>query len=110
MPPQIAAMDLFVVPTLSFALLYVFVIVRLDRRPSSGSTSHGIQQRNGLRVRLQRRSPGTRLRAIIRDRDGLFGAIVKRRLRAMGIRDKPIAPASPWQNDFRRTVDRVDPP
>jgi hypothetical protein len=30
--PHIAAMDLFVVPTLSFALVYVFVIVRLDRR------------------------------------------------------------------------------
>jgi Integrase core domain len=29
---------------------------------------------------------------------GFYGAIVTRRLRAMGIRDKPIAPASPWQN------------
>ena len=35
---------------------------------------------------------------IIRDRDRIYGAIVTRRLRAMGIRDKPIAPASPWQN------------
>ena len=30
--PEIAAMDLFVVPTISFELLYAFVIVRLDRR------------------------------------------------------------------------------
>jgi hypothetical protein len=30
--PDIAAMDLFVVPTLGFDLLYAFVIVRLDRR------------------------------------------------------------------------------
>jgi hypothetical protein len=30
--PDIAAMDLFVVPTIGFDLLYVFVIVRLDRR------------------------------------------------------------------------------
>ena len=37
---------------------------------------------------------------IIRDRDRLYGAIVTRRLRAMAIRDKPIAPASPWQNGF----------
>jgi hypothetical protein len=36
----------------------------------------------------------------IRDRDRIYGAVVTRRLRAMGIRDKPIAPASPWQNDF----------
>ena len=37
---------------------------------------------------------------MIRDRDRIYGAIVTRRLRAMGIRDKPIAPASPWQNGF----------
>jgi hypothetical protein len=37
---------------------------------------------------------------IIRDRDRIYGAVVTRRLRAMGIRDKPIAAASPWQNGF----------
>src|SRR5215831_489049 len=37
---------------------------------------------------------------MIRDRDCIYGAVVARRLRAMGIRDKPIAPASPWQNGF----------
>ena len=37
---------------------------------------------------------------MIRDRDCFYGAVVTRRLRAMGIRDKPIAPASPWQNGF----------
>ncbi len=35
---------------------------------------------------------------MIRDRDRIYGAIVTRRLRAMGIRDRPIAPASPWHN------------
>ena len=39
-----------------------------------------------------------RLRDLIRDRDRIYGAIVTRRLRAMGIRDKPTAPGSPWQN------------
>ena len=39
-------------------------------------------------------------RYLIRDRDRVYGDIVTRRLRAMGIRDKPIAPASPWQNGF----------
>ena len=32
--------------------------------------------------------------------DVRYGTIVTRRLRAMGIRDKPTAPASPWQNGF----------
>jgi hypothetical protein len=30
----------------------------------------------------------------------VYGAVVARRFRAMGIRDKPIAPGSPWQNGF----------
>jgi len=37
---------------------------------------------------------------MIRDRDRIYGAVVTRRLRAMGIRDKLIASASPWQNGF----------
>jgi transposase InsO family protein len=36
----------------------------------------------------------------IRDRDRVYGAAVTHRLRAMGIRDKPIVPGSPWQNGF----------
>ena len=39
-------------------------------------------------------------RYLIRDRDRIFGTIVTRRLSAMGIRDKPTAPHSPWQNGF----------
>jgi transposase InsO family protein len=37
---------------------------------------------------------------LIRDRDRIYGSVVTRRLRAMGIRDKATAPASPWQNGF----------
>ena len=37
---------------------------------------------------------------LIRDRDRVFGSVVRQRIRAMGIRDKPIAPRSPWQNGF----------
>jgi transposase InsO family protein len=39
-------------------------------------------------------------RYLIRDRDQIYGTIVTRRLRGMGIRDNPTAPASPWQNGF----------
>ena len=37
---------------------------------------------------------------LIRDNDGIFGAIFKHRIRAMGIRDRPTAPRSPWQNGY----------
>jgi hypothetical protein len=51
--PDIAAMDLFVVPTVGFDLLYAFVIVRLAET-WSGSTSQPIRRRNGLHVRSPR--------------------------------------------------------
>ena len=35
---------------------------------------------------------------LIRDRDASYGHAVTKRLAAMGIRDHPIAPRSPWQN------------
>jgi transposase InsO family protein len=35
---------------------------------------------------------------LIRDRDGAYGVLFRRRLGAMGIRDRPTAPRSPWQN------------
>ena len=46
---------------------------------------------------------------LLRDRDRIYGNCVTRRLRAMDIRDKPVAPASPWQNGVRRTANRIDP-
>ena len=36
----------------------------------------------------------------LRTTSSAIGSVVRRRLRAMGIRDKPTAPASPWQNGF----------
>ena len=70
--PHIAAMDLFVVPTVSFNLLAQQITEAFPWNDAP--------------------------RYLIRDRDGIYGAAVTRRLRAMGIRDKPIAPGSPWQN------------
>jgi hypothetical protein len=60
--PDIAAMDLLVVPTVGFNLLHAFVIVRLDRRDSSGSTSQQIRRPNGLHIKSRRHFPGMRLR------------------------------------------------
>ncbi len=36
----------------------------------------------------------------MRDRDSVYGEVFSRRLWAMGIRDRPIAPRSPWQNGY----------
>jgi transposase InsO family protein len=99
--PDITAVDLFVVPTIGFGLLYAFVIVRLGRRNlvwinvTTNPTAEWIA-RQLIEAFPWNEAP----HYLIRDRDRIYGAVVTRRLRAMGIRDKPTAPASPWQNGF----------
>src|SRR5665811_1833793 len=39
-------------------------------------------------------------RYLVRDRDSIYGDVFIRRLRVMGIRDRPTAPRSPWQNGY----------
>jgi transposase InsO family protein len=99
--PDITAMDLFVVPTIGFSLLYAFVIVRLDRRDLVWTNVTTNPTAEWIARQLTEAFPwSTAPRYLVRDRDRIYGSIVPRRLRAMGIRDKPIAPASPWQNGF----------
>jgi len=99
--PDIAAMDLFVVPTIGFKLLYAFVIVRLDRRDLVWINVTARPTAEWVARQITEAFPWNEgPRYMIRDRDRIYGAAVTRRLRAMGIRDKPIAPASPWQNGF----------
>ena len=99
--PHIAAMDLFVVPTINFNLLYVLVIVRLARRELVWINVTAHPTAEWIAQQITEAFPWNETpRYLIRDRDGIYSAAVTRRLRAMGIRDKPIAPASPWQNSF----------
>jgi transposase InsO family protein len=99
--PDIAAMDFFVVPSLGFKLLYGFVIIRLDRRDLVWINVTTNPTAEWVARQITEAFPWDEApRYVIRDRDQIYGAVVTRRLRAMGIRDKPIAPASPWQNGF----------
>ena len=94
-------MDLFVVPTISFRLLYGLLIVGHGRRqilwfgvtahPTSEWIANQITEACGWEQAPQ---------YLIRDRDGVYGEIFIRRLRSMGIRDRPTAPRSPWQNGY----------
>ena len=99
--PDIAAMDLFVVPTVGFNLLYAFVIVRLDRRDIVWINVTAHPTAEWIARQITEAFPWNEApRYLIRDRDCVYGSVVTRRLRAMGIRDKPIALGSPWQNGF----------
>ena len=97
--PDITAMDLFVVPTIGFRLLFAFVIIRLDRRDLVWINVTTNPTAEWIARQITEAFPWSEVpRYLIRDRDRVYGTVVKRRLRAMGIRDKPTARASPWQN------------
>jgi Integrase core domain len=94
-------MDMFVVPTISFRLLYGLVILRHSRRELLwlGVTVH--PNAEWIARQLTEACGWNELpRYIIRDRDRAYGAAFIRRLGAMGIRDRPISARSPWQNGY----------
>ena len=95
----IASIDLFVVPTISFRLLYGLLILRHGRRQIlwMGVTAHPTAE---WIARQLTEACGWNYapRYLIRDRHRAYGESFTRRLRAMGIRDRPTAPRSPWQN------------
>jgi transposase InsO family protein len=97
----IAAMDLFVVPTVSFRPLYGLLIMFHGRRQILwlGATAHPTAEwiANQLTEACGWERPPDHL---IRDRDACYGHVLTRRLRCLGIRDHPTSPRSPWQNGY----------
>jgi hypothetical protein len=93
----IAAIDMFVVPTISFGLLYGLVILRQSRRELLwlGVTAH--PNAEWLACQLSEACGWDEPpRYLIRGRDGAYGAAFIRRVAAMGIRDRPqMGPGSP---------------
>ena len=91
--------DLFVVRTISFKLLYGLVILRHARRRLVSISVTNNPTAEWIAGQVTDAFPWDEApRHLIRDRDGAFGPAYTRRIRAMGIRDHPTAPRSPWQN------------
>jgi len=97
----IAAMDLFVVPTILFRLLYGLLIVDHYRRQILwlGVTAHPTAE--WIANQLTEACGWKQIpRYLIRDRDRAYGEIFVRRVRSIGIRDRPTSFRSPWQNAY----------
>jgi putative transposase len=112
-----AAMDFFVVPTATFRLRYVLVVMNHERRkvvhfhitasPTAAWTAQQI---------VNAFPYDTAPKYLLRDRDAIYGSVFVQRVQGMGIKEKLIAPRSPWQNPFverligsirRECLDRV---
>ena len=95
----IASLDLFVVRTISFDLLYGLVILRHARRRLVSIRVTTNPTAKWIAGQVTDAFPWDEApRHLLRDRDGAFGPAYTRRIRAMRIRDHPTVPRSPWQN------------
>jgi hypothetical protein len=105
---EIAAVDFFVVPTLTFRLLFGFAILRHDRRELRhiGVTDQPTAAWAAQQIVLafpDETSPAY----LLRDPDAIFGSDFQRRVEHMSIRQVVIAPRAPWQNPFAERGARV---
>jgi hypothetical protein len=95
----IAAIDMCVVPTLTFELLFAFLVLGHGRRRLLWFEVTRHPTAEWLARQITEAFPWSSAPVyLVRDNDRAYGHVFTSRVRAMGIRDRPISPGSPWQN------------
>ena len=95
----IAAIDMCVVPTLTFERLFAFLVLGHGRRQLLWLEVTRHPTAEWLARQITEAFPWASTPTyLVRDNDGAYGHVFLRRVMAMGIRDRPISPRSPWQN------------
>jgi transposase InsO family protein len=95
----IAAIDMCVVPALNFDLLFVFLVLGHGRRRLLWFEVTRHPTAEWLVRQITEAFPWASAPAyLVRDNDRAYGHVFTSRVRAMGIRDRPISPGFPWQN------------
>ncbi len=102
---ELASIDFFVVPTVTFRVLFVLVVLSHDRRRivHFNVTEHPTARWTAQQL-VEAFPFDTAPRYLIRDGDSIFGKEVTRRIESLRIEEIVTAPASPWQNPY---VERV---
>jgi len=97
----IVAIDFFTVPTATFRVLYVFVMLNHDRRQvvHFNVTAHPSAQWTAQQL-VEAFPWDEAPKYLLRDRDSIYGELVQRRIKSLGIEEVKTAPRSPWQNPF----------
>ena len=99
--PDIVAIDMFVVATATFHLLYALIVLSLDRRRVVHFEVTPDPTQGWLSRQMTEAFPwDSAPRYLLRDRDKSYGPAFRHRVRAMGITEVITAPRSPWQNPY----------
>ena len=90
-----------VVPTVTFDRLQVVLVLGHGRRQLLWFEVTRHPTAEWLARQITEAFPWALARTyLVRDNDRAYGHVVTSRVRAMGIRDRPISPGSPWQNGY----------
>jgi len=102
---DLISLDFLTVPTATFRVLFVLVILSHDRRrilhinatkhPTADWTARQLLEACGMDE-----APSY----LVRDRDGIYGREFSRQAKALGIQEVLTAPQSPWQNGYAERV------
>ena len=97
----LVSVDFFTLPTVSFRVLFVFLVLAHHRRHlvHFNVTEHPTAAWTAQQM-LEAFPEDTAPPYLIRDRDQIYGDCFRNRLRDMGITEVSAAPQSPWQNPF----------
>jgi len=102
---NLAAIDMFVVVTATFRLLYALIVLGHDRRKVIHFEVTENPTQDWLARQMTEAFPwDTAPRYLLRDRDASYGQAFRDRVKAMGIKQVVTAPRSPWQNPY---VERI---
>ena len=98
---DLVSVDFFTVPTVSFRVLFVFVVLAHHRRRvvHFNVTEHPTALWTGQQM-VEAFPEDTAPRYLLRDRDKVFGYDFRERIEGMSIEEVLCAPASPWQRAF----------
>lgn len=101
-----AACDFFTVPTVTFRVLFVFIVLCHERRRvvHFHVTAHPTAEWTAQQIVEALPADGTEPRYLIRDRDSIYGEYFRQRVKNMGIKEVVIAWRSPWQNPYCERV------
>ena len=98
---DLVALDFFTVPTVTYKVLFVFLILAHERRRVAhfNVTEHPTAAWTAQQV--VEAFPWEEVpRYLLRDRDRIYGAALRQRVKHMGIKEVLITPRSPWQNPY----------